>query len=217
MLATNSLQTPVLGLVARADGHPFDLHAVRERLRLSSLHTADFGLDDEYAVFGSFVAGAPALAAFSAGAPVNRDDHPVVAYRAPRVTYEPDSLPSDRLLDLLRQLDVEPADVVEDVDPDFTTRLSAYWHARNGFLAAGRGMQPDADPRRMLARVREPLLTALRTSPDFRPAYDPLLRLAGVLARSDMPAARALLTELARAQPARPEAIEALQVLATAH
>jgi spermidine synthase len=62
----------------------------------------------------------------------------------------------------------------------------------------------------MLAQVQEPLLDVLRTSPDFRPAYDPLLRLAGALARSDPDAARALLTELQRLQPARAEAGQAL-------
>ena len=67
-------------------------------------------------------------------------------------------------------------------------------------------MRPVADAAQMLAQVREPLLAALRTSPDFRPAYDPLLRLAGALARSDPDAARALLAELQQIQPARAEA-----------
>ena len=35
----------------------------------------------------------------------------------------------------------------------------------------------------MLAQVREPLLSVLRISPDFRPAYDPLLSMAAALAR----------------------------------
>jgi spermidine synthase len=54
--------------------------------------------------------------------------------------------------------------------------------------------------------VREPLLGVLRTSPDFRPAYDPLLRLAVALHRSDAAAARELLAALVRAAPLRPEA-----------
>ena len=67
----------------------------------------------------------------------------------------------------------------------------------------------------MLAQVREPLLAVLRSSPDFRPAYDPLLRMAGALARIDAPAGQALLTELAQLQPARPEAV-ALRAAAAA-
>jgi spermidine synthase len=61
--------------------------------------------------------------------------------------------------------------------------------------------------------VREPLLSALSISPDFRPAYDPLLRMAVALSRSDPPAARELLSELIRIQPARPEAETALRRL----
>jgi spermidine synthase len=68
----------------------------------------------------------------------------------------------------------------------------------------------------MLAQVREPLLSVLRSSPDFRPAYDPLLRMAGALARINAPAGQALLTELVQLQPARPEAAAALRAAATA-
>ena len=52
----------------------------------------------------------------------------------------------------------------------------------------------------MLAQVREPLLDVLRISPDFRPAYDPLLRMATALNESDPAAAQALLADLARVQ-----------------
>jgi spermidine synthase len=48
----------------------------------------------------------------------------------------------------------------------------------------------------------------LRISPDFRPAYDPLLRMAGALAQSDPAAALELLGELQQVQPARGEAGE---------
>jgi spermidine synthase len=65
----------------------------------------------------------------------------------------------------------------------------------------------------MLSQVREPLLAALRISPDFRPAYDPLLRMAAALGRVDPAAGRALLTELQQAQPSRPEAAQALREL----
>lgn len=56
----------------------------------------------------------------------------------------------------------------------------------------------------------------LRSSPDFRPAYDPLLRMAAALARIDAPAAQALLSDLVQLQPARPEAAQALRALAGA-
>jgi len=65
----------------------------------------------------------------------------------------------------------------------------------------------------MLAQVREPLLSVLRISPDFRPAYDPLLAMGTALAQSDAPGARSLLTELSRIQPARSEAPRALALM----
>jgi spermidine synthase len=65
----------------------------------------------------------------------------------------------------------------------------------------------------MLAQVREPLLAVLRISPDFRPAYDPLLSMATALARSNVSGARTLLTELTRIQPARTEATRLLALM----
>jgi spermidine synthase len=51
----------------------------------------------------------------------------------------------------------------------------------------------------------------LTTSPEFRPAYDPLLRMALALRATDPAGAQALLLELVQRQPARPEARDALQ------
>jgi spermidine synthase len=95
----------------------------------------------------------------------------------------------------------------------WSSRLANYWTARKRFIEAGRDVRPTADVRDMLAKVREPLLAVLRVSPDFRPAYDSLLRMAGALARVDAPAARELLMELQRVQPARTEAELALREL----
>ena len=216
MLATNSLETPVLGLVARRDVGGFDVGSLRQRMVSHGSHRgsdeaatdelAALGLFDAYAVFGSFVAGPHALAALAGDAPLNTDDHPVVAYLAPRVTYAADSLPRDRLIALLRELSITPGEVADHPpDAGWTTRLAAYWQARDRFIEAGRDVQPSADVRRMLAQVREPLLSVLRTSPDFRPAYDPLLSMAVALAGVDRPAALQLLGELASVQPARSE------------
>lgn len=82
-----------------------------------------------------------------------------------------------------------------------------------GYIEAGRNVEPTSDVRRMLAQVREPLLSVLSISPEFRPAYDPLLQMAVALGDVDAAAARALLTELRDAQPSRPEAGEALRAL----
>ena len=217
MLATNSLETPVLGLIARNDARGFKLRELRERLARTALplHLSDFGVTDEFALLGGFVAGPQALLRFAGDAPVNSDDRPVVAYRAPRITYAPDSSPRDRLMALLQELKVEPGELIEaGSDATWSQRLAAYWAARDRFIEAGRNVQPDANLARMLSQVREPLLSVLRISPDFRPAYDPLLRMATALAHRDVASARALLQELKLAQPARPEAALALGRLA---
>jgi spermidine synthase len=214
LLATNSLETPVLGLVARADGKPFALSQVRARLSQAALprSPAEFGLNDELALLGSFIAGPQALASFAGDAPLNTDDRPIVAYRAPRITYSPDSLPRDRLITLLRSVQIKPDELLAvDDDTALAQRLSAYWAARNEFIEAGRDVQPTPDVQRMLAQVREPLLAVLRTSADFRPAYDPLLQMAAALSSIDPNAARDLLMDLQQAQPSRPEAAELLR------
>jgi spermidine synthase len=199
MLATNSLQTPVLGLVGRADGQRFEATQLHARIANAarSQGPAAFGLPDELSVLGSFIAGPRALRQFASDAPVNTDDRPVVAYIAPRITYAPDSSPADRLLALLRQVDLSPQELIApDASAQTASRLSAYWQARNRFLVVGRGVRPERDVRRMLAQVREPLLGVLRISPDFRPAYEPLQRMAAALAQVDEAGARALQAQL---------------------
>jgi spermidine synthase len=216
IIASNSLETPVLGLVARRDQDRFAMPGLIDRLsRLASrVRIAELGLEDELAVLGSALAGPAALSRFAAGARTNTDDHPIVAYTAPRATYAPDSTPRDRLIALLRELSIEPGEIVLPVaDPAWSDRLAAYWAARNRFVESGRDVRPSSSVTDMLAQVREPLLAVLRISPDFRPAYDPLLSMAMALARSDVSGARALLGELSRLQPARSEAIQLLAAL----
>jgi spermidine synthase len=213
VLATNSLETPVLGLVAQAQPASFDLGRTQRRLDAAALAPSlpAHGIGDAYALLGSFVAGPRALADFAASARLNTDDLPVVAYGAPRITYAPDSLPRERLMTLLAMLQVSAAEVLgADADAAGAVRLAAYWQARASFLEAGLRVRPVADVQRMLAQVREPLLAVLRTSPDFRPAYDPLLQMARALGHTDPAAARALLGDLVRLQPAWPQAAQAL-------
>ncbi|MBA3597696.1 MAG: fused MFS/spermidine synthase [Methylibium sp.] len=219
VLATHSLDTPVLGLIARPDRNGGALQA--RHARLAGLAQRPFltGLNfaDDFAVFGSFIAGPESLARFAAKAPLNTDDRPVVVYRAPRIAYAPDSQPRERLVSLLRELRLEPAELLGS-PPDaqserWQRRLAAYWAARTRFIEVGAAVRPSADLPTMLAQVREPLLELLRASPDFRPAYDPLFSMALALARSDVADARALLLALQAVQPARPEAGHALRQL----
>ena len=217
ILANNSLETPVLGLVGRASSGLLDaapLKARRNESRLAPL-VRPLGLDDDYALFGSIVAGTASLARLAGDAPLNTDDHPVVTYLAPRITYAPDSQPRDRLVALLRVLSVEPGELFAPGADDaaWQGHLAAYWRARNRFIEIGRVVRPSADPRAMLAQVQGPLLDVLRMSPEFRPGYDPLLQLAVALAPADLAGARSLLEALRTVQPQRPEADAALRRL----
>ncbi len=217
IIATNSLDTPVIGLVGRgvAGSRRFDPAQVRARVASAAfVHgPTDLGLADEFALLGSFIAGPQSLARFAADSRANTDDRPVVAYTAPRIAYVPDSLPRDRLVALLGELTITPSDVF-DAAPTAAAqqqgaRMAAYWAARTRYLAIGRDVRPLADVQHMLAQVRDPLLSVLRISPDFRPAYDPLLMMATALARTDSAGAAALLAELSAMQPARAEAAQA--------
>ncbi len=194
ILASNSLDTPTVGLVGRAGGTRF---APRSAPELA----AHFGLGDDFAVLGSFIADPRALQGFAADAPLNTDDRPWVAYRAPRITYAPDSAPRDRLLALLGQLDVDATALLAAPDAPLATRLTAYAQARRGYLELGRRTAPSGDPAIMLARVGAPLLAVLRQSPDFQPAAEPLRRIAQALAPRDPAAAQRLLASLADIRP----------------
>ncbi len=205
VLATHSLLTPVLGLVSRREGGAFDPAVLRARLAGAAPRQRALGMDDEWALSGSFVAGAAALKRWAAGAPLNTDDHPVVAYLAPRVTYAPQESPADRLLALLNEVDVTAEEITgPHGDAAWRARLSAYLRARDQFLVAGHRVTAQGDVRAMLAQVQRPLLEVLRTSPDFSPAREPLRRMALALERVDPAAALGLRHELDRLVPSRP-------------
>ncbi|MBC7730002.1 MAG: fused MFS/spermidine synthase, partial [Microbacteriaceae bacterium] len=114
LLASNSLDTPVIGLVGRAavgkdGGSPFEASLLRR--------APAFGIEDEFALLGSFIAGPAALKHFAGDAPANTDDLPVVASLAPRITYAPDSRPRDRLLSLLNAVTVAPGELLNAATP----------------------------------------------------------------------------------------------------
>jgi spermidine synthase len=216
LIASNSLETPVVGLIGRRAAEHFEVARLTERLASVALpqRVAAMGFEDELAVLGSFVAGPRSLKHFADGAIANTDDRPLVAYRAPHITYAPDSNPGDRLVALLKELSIEPGELLApSPDASWPQRLAAYWQARTRFIESGRGVIPSSSVEDMLAQVREPLLSVLRESPDFRPAYDPLLAMATALGRSNVSAARTLLTELTQIQPARGEAALTLTLM----
>lgn len=195
LLASNSLDTPTVGLIGRADTTRFQAGGTMPPI------AEPFGLADDFARLGSFIADAAALRRFAADAPLNTDDRPWVAYRAPRITYAPDSAPRERLLALLGELSLDPAALLAVPDAALSRRLAAYAQARQSYLALGARTQPSGDPAVMLARVGGPLLDVLRQSPDFQPAAEPLRLLARALAAQDPTAAQRLLAALGEIRP----------------
>jgi spermidine synthase len=189
VLASNSLDTPVVGLIARPDQPAWQIEAVRSRLSGLSPSMAkalrQAKLDDEFAVLGSVLAGPQGLQAFSRGATVNTDDLPVVTHRAPWVSYSPRETPRERLASLIQQLSPRATDVLGAGQDQDAVRLEAYWQARAKYLAFGMAVRPDADPRVMLDQLRRPLLEMVAISPDFRPAAEPLLALAEAVRETD--------------------------------
>jgi len=189
VLASNSLDTPVVGLISRPDQLAWQIHAVRSHLSGLSPSMAkalrQAKLDDEFAVLGSVVAGPQVLKEFSRGAAVNTDDQPVVAHRAPWESYSSQVTPRNRLASLMRQVSPRATDVLGARQDKDAMRLEAYWQARAKYLAFGMNVRPDADPLVMLQQLRLPLLAMLAISPDFRPASEPLLALAEAVRETD--------------------------------
>ncbi len=189
VLASNSLDTPVLGLIARPDQPGWQIQSVRTRMAdmsprmTKALKAAK--LEDEFAVLGSIIAGPLALKDFVRDATLNTDDRPVVTHRAPWVSYAPQEVPRDRLTLLMQRLAPHAADGMASNQGTDAARLEAYWAARAKYIAFGMTVRPDPDPRFMLDQLRQPLLEMVTTSPDFRPASEPLLALAEAVQQTD--------------------------------
>ena len=220
-LANLSTETPLVALVGTADPvrYPpgwFDLRvrdpAFRERLRANGL-AGDLGL------FGLFLAGADGLGRFAGPGPLNTDDRPLVIFRAPAAAYAMPETPGARVARLVGLLDPRPGDVLR-MDSAESTRLAGYWRARDAFLRLGAaeapGVSRTADAAATVSRLAPALLSVVRASPDFDPAYDPLLAMAQALHRTDPAGAAALLRDLDAAAPARPGARRLLGQLSAA-
>ncbi len=213
LMGNTNLATPLLALQASRDGSLPRLEALARRPSPERLRAelAAIGLDSPHALFGGFLAGPEALAAFAGDGPLNTDDHPRVLFEAPRATiYRPLGPAAERLIALIEALPRRADDAV-DAGPTrdgalFDARLEAYWRARDAFVRLGAEVQPTGNVNND-ARVLAPrLIGIVRLSPDFAPAYEPVLEIARRLAGTERAFAIALLADLAAANPLRPEA-----------
>ena len=215
-LAHFSVRMPMLALVGRADGSRVDAAALAQRLAEPGLQArvSAVGLGLPADVLGTFLGGPRTLATFAGPGVINDDDHPRVALDARDNVRALARPPGDLLLAVAAGIHPEAAELLTDPQAaPLAARLAAYWRARNRFLEAGVALQGDPRGRALIAAAAPGLLDAVRLSPEFEPAYQPLLGMARALAEADVPAARRLLEALAAAAPGRPEANEALAAL----
>jgi spermidine synthase len=211
-LATYSLQTPIVGLIAGKNPLTYSTNYLEERIHNDNLyqHLRLYRLHNPFSLFGCFIAGPEDLAGFAGQGPLNTDDKPVVIFQAPRFVYGENEPAHARLLTLLDQLNPLPQHILEVAkipeDHLMSERLAAYWRARNRFLLAGVGIRRTKSVEDMLAQIQKPLLSIVRESPDFDEAYNPLVTMAQQLHKKNPAAAERLLLELETANPKRNDA-----------
>jgi spermidine synthase len=198
LLASNSLDSPVIGLWAAADG-------VRPRLEQVELalggmppelrpRAQQARLTDAYAVLGSWLSSVRDWRSRTPDARPNRDDLPLVAHQAPWDDYAPRHTPPQRLSALLQRLEPTrhagspgwPALLAADAPARQGQDLADYRSARDRYLRLGLMLQgdADADAQRLLQRLEPELAALLDLSPHFGPAGDALTSLRKVATRA---------------------------------
>ena len=164
-------------------------------------------LHQAFDVLGLFLGDAAALRRFAGPGPLNTDDAPFVTFQALGNVEALTAPPAGRLVTVLSALHAAPEDLLgplpagDAAEVARRARLAAYWRARDRFLIAGAQLPPGLTGRRLLDAVAPVLLDVLRLSPDFEPAFSPLLAMAESLLATDPPAGRRLLSEIAAAAP----------------
>jgi spermidine synthase len=211
-----SVRTPMLALIGRGDGGALDIHALAERLGDPAVRTVarPIGFEGPMDVLGQYVGGSHTLASFAGEGPRNTDDYPFVALDAQRNVRALSTRPSELLLTVIRALRPDSAELLQNagrssLDPQqdaLATRLAAYWQARDRFLEAGAALRGDPRGLALVNAAAPGLLESIRLSPEFDPAYHPLMGMARSLMGSDRAAAAQLLHEIDNAAPTRKEA-----------
>lgn len=207
-LAHYSLRQPLLCLLGGDALTAFSEDWLIQRVHDRGLQQQLVGsrLNSDFALFGGYLGGSEALQDFTRNTPLNTDDHPRVIFEAPSFVYGNPDTPAERLQTLVELLSPKRGSLLEHPNREFGQRLFDYWQARDAFLAAGVGVTPSSDIRKMIAQTSESLLTSVRLSSDFLPAYDPLLQMAKSVYRVDAETARNLLLALDKANPKMPDA-----------
>ena len=176
VLASNSLDSPVIGLMSRnllqAQGFDETMRRISTNTPLNVIHQTQ--LNNAFAVAGSLVASNQSLRNFSSSSQANTDDLPLVSFKAPLTTYAPQDTPRQRLAYVLSEW--KPDDGSLDINL-YPRHLMNYWQARNAYLEFGMTVKPLADSWQMLQVIKDKFLALLVLSPDFTPAYIALQQL----------------------------------------
>lgn len=208
-----SVRTPMLALVGPAKGEAFDVDAFAERLRDPALRSAvnPLGFETPIDLLGQYVGGPHALAALAGNGPRNTDDYPFVTFDARRNVLALTAPPWSLLLSVIRTIQPDPEELLAGPQrAALAERLRAYWRARDRFLEAGAALPGDPRGKALIEAASPGLLESLRLSPEFDPAYAPLIGMARSLLGSDRITAQRLLRAINTAAPMRNEARELL-------
>ena len=214
-LAHFSLQTPMLALCGGRGPVGLEPAALAVRLEEPAARAAlrRTGLLSPMDVLGLYAGGPEALRGFAGAGPRNTDDAPVVALDAGRNVRAMQGAPAALLLQVLGGL-VPRAAELPGVSGALAERLVAYWGARRRFIEAGAALPEGIEGRALVDAAAPGLLDVVRISPEFEPAYGPLLSMAQALAGPDRAAAVRLLRAVDAAAPGRVEARSLLAPLA---
>jgi len=208
-----SVRTPMLALIGPRDGNDVDPDALAARLRDPSVRSVahPLGFETPIDLLGQYLGGPRALTAFAGEGPRNTDDDPFVTFDARRNVHALTAPPWTLLLAVTRAMRPDPAELLAAPERDaLGDRLNAYWRARDRFLEAGAALPGDPRGSALIDAAAPGLLDALRLSPEFDPAYGPLIGMAKSLLTSDRAAAARLLQAIRDAAPSRGEAREIL-------
>ncbi|MFK4531584.1 spermidine synthase [Bradyrhizobium japonicum] len=209
-----SVRTPMLALIGTQGGRHLDTGALPARLGNPAIASAvrPLGFEAPIDLLGQYLGGARALSAFAGEGPRNTDDYPFVTFDARRNVRALNAAPWSLLLAIIKDIRPDPNELLADgAERDaLGARLSAYWAARNRFLEAGASLPGDPRGAALIEAASPGLIDALRLSPEFDPAYGPLMGMARSLLGSDRVAAARLLRKINDAAPSRREARDLL-------
>lgn len=221
-LAQYSVEAPILGLIgSKTDirlAPDWLIKRVKQRSHYRAL--AAVGLHEPLALPGGFLGSAGTLKKFAGPGVINSDDHPVLLFQAPDNVYSDKGRPAELLMEVINGMKSAPTEILHGIEEKTTkahSRLAAYWEARDRFITTGTTIDRISDPYALLRNIEAPLLATLKTSPDFLPAYAPLLRLANLLAETTPEASKALLHKLEQVAPNRSDATYLKQRLFNNH